>query len=82
MGHTPRRPDGSQGPLRRGRAPRPRLPALVGEHPRRHTGRTLRGLCQDMHDHLRSSGLVELLETVFRQLPEPVAPPLVCATSS
>jgi arginine decarboxylase len=54
------------------------LPALVAEHPRRYAGRTLRELCQDMHDHLRSSGLVDLLDTAFQQLPEPVAPPQLC----
>ncbi|WP_406004955.1 arginine decarboxylase [Streptomyces sp. NBC_00637] len=54
------------------------LPALVAEHPRRYAGRTLRELCQDMHDHLRSVRLVELLDTAFQQLPEPVAPPQLC----
>jgi arginine decarboxylase len=54
------------------------LPALVAEHPRRYKGRTLRELCQEMHDHLRSVRLVELLDTAFQQLPEPVAPPQLC----
>jgi arginine decarboxylase len=31
-----------------------------------------------MHDHLRSVRLVELLDTAFQQLPEPVAPPQQC----
>ncbi|MFF9896737.1 Orn/Lys/Arg decarboxylase N-terminal domain-containing protein [Streptomyces longispororuber] len=54
------------------------LPALTAAHPRRYAGQTLRGLCQDMHDHLRSAHLVTLLETAFRELPEPVAPPQRC----
>ncbi|WP_425246141.1 Orn/Lys/Arg decarboxylase N-terminal domain-containing protein [Streptomyces sp. NEAU-NA10] len=54
------------------------LPALVAEYPRRYSGRTLRELCQEMHDHLRSVRLVELLDTAFQQLPEPVAPPQFC----
>jgi arginine decarboxylase len=54
------------------------LPALVTEHPRRYAGLTLRALCQDMHDHLSSAGLVDLLDTAFQQLPEPVAPPQLC----
>jgi arginine decarboxylase len=31
-----------------------------------------------MHDHLREARLVELLDTAFQQLPEPVAPPQTC----
>lgn len=54
------------------------LPALVAEHSRRYAGLTLRELCQDMHDHLRSVRLVDLLDTAFRELPEPVAPPELC----
>ncbi|MER7478000.1 Orn/Lys/Arg decarboxylase N-terminal domain-containing protein [Streptomyces sp. NPDC126510] len=53
------------------------LPALVAEHPR-YSGLTLRDLCQEMHDHLRAARLVELLDTAFRDLPEPVAPPQLC----
>ncbi|MFF4656227.1 Orn/Lys/Arg decarboxylase N-terminal domain-containing protein [Streptomyces sp. NPDC001381] len=54
------------------------LPALVAEHPGRYAGRTLRALCQEMHDHLRSARLVDLLDNAFRQLPEPVTPPQLC----
>ncbi|MGQ4401865.1 Orn/Lys/Arg decarboxylase N-terminal domain-containing protein [Streptomyces hayashii] len=54
------------------------LPALVAEHPRRYAGATLRELCQDMHDHLRAARLVDLLDTAFRELPVPVAPPQLC----
>ncbi|MEU3554309.1 Orn/Lys/Arg decarboxylase N-terminal domain-containing protein [Streptomyces fragilis] len=54
------------------------LPALVADHPRRYSGRRLRDLCQEMHAHLRDARLVELLDTAFQQLPEPVAPPQVC----
>ncbi|MFE9681995.1 Orn/Lys/Arg decarboxylase N-terminal domain-containing protein [Streptomyces sp. NPDC006285] len=54
------------------------LPALVAEHPRRYAGHTLRELCQDMHDQLRSVRLVDLLDTAFQQLPEPVTPPQPC----
>ncbi|GGZ89903.1 hypothetical protein GCM10010301_72320 [Streptomyces plicatus] len=54
------------------------LPALVAEHPQRYAGRSLRDLCQEMHDHLRDARLVELLDLAFQQLPEPVAPPRLC----
>ncbi|MFF3906418.1 Orn/Lys/Arg decarboxylase N-terminal domain-containing protein [Streptomyces sp. NPDC001848] len=54
------------------------LPALIAQYPRRYSGRTLRELCQEMHGHLRSARLVELLDTAFQQLPEPVAPPQLC----
>jgi hypothetical protein len=54
------------------------LPDLVASYPQRYTGRTLRGLCQRMHDHLREARMVELLDTAFQDLPEPVAPPQYC----
>ncbi|MBO8185137.1 Orn/Lys/Arg decarboxylase N-terminal domain-containing protein [Streptomyces spirodelae] len=54
------------------------LPELVDAHPRRYAGQTLRALCQEMHDHLREARLVELLDTAFQELPEPVAPPQHC----
>ncbi|MGA5128251.1 Orn/Lys/Arg decarboxylase N-terminal domain-containing protein [Streptomyces olivoreticuli] len=54
------------------------LPELVAAHPRRYTGVTLRELCQEMHEHLRAARLVELLDTAFQELPEPVTPPQVC----
>ncbi|MBQ0866918.1 Orn/Lys/Arg decarboxylase N-terminal domain-containing protein [Streptomyces sp. RK75] len=54
------------------------LPELVAAHPRRYTGQTLRALCQEMHDHLREARLVELLDTAFQELPEPVTPPQHC----
>ncbi|MFF4395964.1 Orn/Lys/Arg decarboxylase N-terminal domain-containing protein [Streptomyces sp. NPDC001480] len=54
------------------------LPALTARHARRYAGLTLPELCQEMHDHLRSVRLVELLDTAFQQLPEPVAPPQLC----
>ncbi|WP_129842898.1 Orn/Lys/Arg decarboxylase N-terminal domain-containing protein [Streptomyces sp. RFCAC02] len=54
------------------------LPALVAEHGRRYADLTLRELCQEMHTYLRSVRLVELLDTAFRDLPEPVAPPQTC----
>ncbi|MCQ9130513.1 Orn/Lys/Arg decarboxylase N-terminal domain-containing protein [Streptomyces hilarionis] len=54
------------------------LPALVAAHPRRYAGLTLRELCQDMHDQVRGARLVDLLDTAFRDLPEPVAPPRLC----
>ncbi|WP_435836923.1 hypothetical protein [Streptomyces asoensis] len=44
----------------------------------RYAGPTLRELCQDMRDHLRSARLVDLLDTAFQDLPEPVAPPQSC----
>ncbi|MGW3647562.1 Orn/Lys/Arg family decarboxylase [Streptomyces sp. NPDC000878] len=54
------------------------LPEAVAAHPRRYAGLTLRGLCREMHDHLRSVRLVELLDLAFQQLPRPVAPPQHC----
>ncbi|MEU5420072.1 Orn/Lys/Arg decarboxylase N-terminal domain-containing protein [Streptomyces sp. NPDC020667] len=54
------------------------LPELVAAHPLRYTGESLRGLCQEMHDHLREARLVELLDTAFQDLPEPVTPPQHC----
>ncbi|MEU1662044.1 Orn/Lys/Arg decarboxylase N-terminal domain-containing protein [Streptomyces sparsogenes] len=54
------------------------LPELVTAYPARYTGRTLRELCQEMHDHLREVSLVRLLDTAFQELPEPVAPPQQC----
>ncbi|GAA2618294.1 Orn/Lys/Arg decarboxylase N-terminal domain-containing protein [Streptomyces axinellae] len=54
------------------------LPELVAAHPRRYTGQTLRTLCQEMHAHLREARLVELLDTAFQELPEPVTPPQHC----
>ncbi|GAA2879720.1 Orn/Lys/Arg decarboxylase N-terminal domain-containing protein [Streptomyces mexicanus] len=54
------------------------LPDAVAAHPRRYAGTTLRELCSQMHGHLRSARLVELLDTAFQQLPEPVHPPQHC----
>ncbi len=54
------------------------LPGLVADHGARYAGRTLRELCQEMHDHLRETNLVELLDAAFQDLPEPVAPPQQC----
>ncbi|MEU9554344.1 Orn/Lys/Arg decarboxylase N-terminal domain-containing protein [Streptomyces fumanus] len=54
------------------------LPGLVAAHPRRYSGASLRGLCQEMHDHLRGARLTELLEGAFTDLPEPVAVPQSC----
>ncbi|GHF35638.1 Orn/Lys/Arg decarboxylase N-terminal domain-containing protein [Streptomyces morookaense] len=54
------------------------LPGLLRAYPRRYDGMTLDELCQSMHDHLRGSDLVTLLDTAFRQLPRPVVPPQWC----
>ncbi|GGT03686.1 Orn/Lys/Arg decarboxylase N-terminal domain-containing protein [Streptomyces cinerochromogenes] len=54
------------------------LPAAVAAHPRRYSGLTLRELCRQMHEQLRSARLVELLDTAFQRLPEPVHPPQHC----
>ncbi|WP_030559863.1 Orn/Lys/Arg family decarboxylase [Streptomyces aureocirculatus] len=54
------------------------LPPLITEHGSRYAGRTLRELCQEMHNHLRSARLVALLDNAFQQLPEPVVPPQQC----
>ncbi|MEU0674617.1 hypothetical protein ABZ330_17325 [Streptomyces sp. NPDC006172] len=53
-------------------------PEAVAAHPRRYSGLTLRALCRQMHDQLRSARLVELLDEAFQQLPEPVFPPQHC----
>ncbi|MFJ7148030.1 Orn/Lys/Arg decarboxylase N-terminal domain-containing protein [Streptomyces sp. NPDC100445] len=54
------------------------LPEAVAAHPRRYSGMTLPQLCREMHEELRSARLVELLDTAFQQLPEPVFPPHHC----
>ncbi|MFF4840839.1 Orn/Lys/Arg family decarboxylase [Streptomyces collinus] len=54
------------------------LPQAVAAHPQRYAALTLRELCRQMHDQLRSARLVELLDTAFQQLPEPVFPPQHC----
>ncbi|MET8769750.1 Orn/Lys/Arg decarboxylase N-terminal domain-containing protein [Streptomyces sp. NPDC004658] len=54
------------------------LPEAVAAHPRRYSGLTLRELCRQMHEQLRSARLVELLDTAFQELPEPVHPPQHC----
>ncbi|MGW2031902.1 Orn/Lys/Arg family decarboxylase [Streptomyces sp. NPDC001811] len=54
------------------------LPEAVAAHPRRYSGLTLRELCRQMHEQLRSARLVQLLDTAFQQLPEPVHPPQHC----
>ncbi|MFF1279631.1 Orn/Lys/Arg decarboxylase N-terminal domain-containing protein [Streptomyces sp. NPDC058299] len=54
------------------------LPEAVAAHPRRYAGMTLPELCRQMHEQLRSARLVELLDTAFQQLPEPVFPPQHC----
>ncbi|MEU1125096.1 Orn/Lys/Arg decarboxylase N-terminal domain-containing protein [Streptomyces sp. NPDC005899] len=54
------------------------LPQLVEEYPRRYGHGTLRGLCQDMHEHLTRAELITALDTAFQQLPEPVHPPQHC----
>ncbi|MFZ4192312.1 Orn/Lys/Arg decarboxylase N-terminal domain-containing protein [Streptomyces pseudogriseolus] len=54
------------------------LPQAVAAYPKRYAGLTLRELCRQMHDQLRSARLVELLDTAFQQLPEPVFPPQHC----
>ncbi|MFJ2730186.1 Orn/Lys/Arg decarboxylase N-terminal domain-containing protein [Streptomyces collinus] len=54
------------------------LPQAVAAHPQRYAALPLRELCRQMHDQLRSARLVELLDTAFQQLPEPVFPPQHC----
>ncbi|WP_171170753.1 Orn/Lys/Arg decarboxylase N-terminal domain-containing protein [Streptomyces sp. I05A-00742] len=54
------------------------LPGLLAQYPRRYAGTTLSGLCRSMHEHLRDTDLVTLLDTAFQELPEPVAPPQWC----
>ncbi|MFI0192583.1 Orn/Lys/Arg decarboxylase N-terminal domain-containing protein [Streptomyces sp. NPDC017082] len=54
------------------------LPWAVEAYPKRYAGLTLRELCRQMHEELRSARLVELLDTAFQQLPEPVHPPHHC----
>ncbi|MFG3281294.1 Orn/Lys/Arg decarboxylase N-terminal domain-containing protein [Streptomyces sp. NPDC048111] len=54
------------------------LPELVERHPRRYGSTTLRGLCQEMHEHLTHADLIDALDTAFRDLPTPVVPPQRC----
>ncbi len=54
------------------------LPGLPARHPQRYTGLTLRALCQEMHQQLRRTNLVTLLDTAFRELPEAVTTPRWC----
>ncbi|PKW12414.1 ornithine decarboxylase /response regulator receiver protein [Streptomyces sp. 1222.5] len=54
------------------------LPQAIAAHPNRYGGLRLRELCRQMHDQLRSARLVELLDTAFQELPEPVFPPQHC----
>ncbi|MGW7027195.1 Orn/Lys/Arg family decarboxylase [Streptomyces xanthophaeus] len=54
------------------------LPHLVERHPQRYGGTTLRGLCQEMHEHLTRAELIDALDTAFQDLPEPVVPPQSC----
>ncbi|GAA2990790.1 Orn/Lys/Arg family decarboxylase [Streptomyces fulvorobeus] len=54
------------------------LPQLVEQYPQRYAHVTLRGLCQDMHEHLTRAELITALDTAFQQLPEPVHPPQHC----
>lgn len=46
--------------------------------PTRYGRLTLRELCRQMHDELRSARLVELRDAAFQQPPEPVFPPQHC----
>lgn len=54
------------------------LPELVERHPQRYGRTSLRGLCQEMHEHLTHAELITALDTAFQQLPEPVLPPQHC----
>ncbi|WP_405358677.1 arginine decarboxylase [Kitasatospora sp. NBC_00085] len=54
------------------------LPGLVEQHPLRYAGLTLKQLCRQMHEHLTGAELIDALDTAFRELPEPVAPPQHC----
>ncbi|MGW0548484.1 Orn/Lys/Arg family decarboxylase [Streptomyces altiplanensis] len=54
------------------------LPQLVEQYPQRYGHMTLRGLCQDMHEHLTRAELITALDTAFQELPEPVHPPQHC----
>ncbi|MFC1403246.1 MULTISPECIES: hypothetical protein [Streptacidiphilus] len=45
------------------------LPALVADHPGSYRGLTLRELCDEMHDHLCSSGHTRLLDLAYTDLP-------------
>ncbi|MFD5712838.1 Orn/Lys/Arg decarboxylase N-terminal domain-containing protein [Streptomyces pharetrae] len=54
------------------------LPGLVEQYPLRYGDGTLRGLCQDMHEHLTRGELIEALDAAFQELPRPVEPPQHC----
>ncbi|MFG3223807.1 Orn/Lys/Arg decarboxylase N-terminal domain-containing protein [Kitasatospora sp. NPDC048194] len=54
------------------------LPGLVEQYPHRYGGLTLGRLCRQMHEHLTGAELIDALDTAFRELPTPVAPPQHC----
>ncbi len=54
------------------------LPGLTKRYPQRYRHATLRGLCEEMHEHLTRARLVTALDDAFQQLPEPVLPPQTC----
>ncbi|MFF9473455.1 Orn/Lys/Arg decarboxylase N-terminal domain-containing protein [Streptomyces roseolus] len=54
------------------------LPDLEEQYPLRYGGRTIRELCQNMHDHLTGSELIAALDAAFQQPSEPVEPPQRC----
>ncbi|MGW5532199.1 Orn/Lys/Arg family decarboxylase [Streptomyces xanthochromogenes] len=54
------------------------LPRLVERHPKRYGRLTLRGLSQEMHEHLTDADLIDALDTAFQDLPNPVVPPQRC----
>ncbi|MFI9507803.1 Orn/Lys/Arg decarboxylase N-terminal domain-containing protein [Nocardia sp. NPDC052566] len=51
------------------------LPGLVKTFPERYAGLTLRRLCDQMHEQLRSSELIPLLEEAFTHPPQPELTP-------
>lgn len=51
------------------------LPGLVKQYADRYTGLSLRELCDQMHDQLRNSELIPLLDKAFTHLPQAVLTP-------
>lgn len=51
------------------------LPDLVDRYAERYKGLSLRDLCAQMHDHLRASELIPLLDEAFTHLPRAVLTP-------
>jgi len=51
------------------------FPDLEKEFPEAYMGKTIRQLCDEMHGYLKDKDIINLTDTVFTTIPEPVLPP-------